>query len=76
MKYLDKSFSVSPGASDAYRDNWDRIFGKKQSQRERYLALTEQLAEAKKNQAAGLRCELEALWAEMSPEERKGLKKP
>jgi hypothetical protein len=28
-KYLDKSFSVAPGRSDAYRDNWDQTFGKK-----------------------------------------------
>lgn len=29
MKYLDGSFSVNPGASDAYRENYDRTFGKK-----------------------------------------------
>lgn len=28
MKYLEGSFSVHPGASKAYRDNWDRIFNK------------------------------------------------
>lgn len=27
-KYLDPSFSVNPGASKDYRDNWQRIFGK------------------------------------------------
>lgn len=30
MKYGDKSFSVAVG-SDAYRDNWERVFGKKQA---------------------------------------------
>lgn len=29
--YTKKSFTVSLG-SDAYRDNWDRVFGKKQEQ--------------------------------------------
>ncbi len=28
MKYEQKSFSVG-GSSKAYRDNWDRVFGKK-----------------------------------------------
>lgn len=26
MKYVQKSFSVQPGLSDAYRSNYDRIF--------------------------------------------------
>ena len=29
MKYLTKSFTVHPGESKEYRDNWDRIFAKK-----------------------------------------------
>lgn len=29
MKYLEGSFSVHPGASKAYRDNWEKVFGKK-----------------------------------------------
>lgn len=28
MKYLEGSFSVFPGSSKNYRDNWDRIFKK------------------------------------------------
>jgi hypothetical protein len=28
MKYLDKSFSISSGGSKAYRDGWDKVFGK------------------------------------------------
>lgn len=32
-EYLNKSFSVYPGGSGSqeYRDNWDRIFGKKEA---------------------------------------------
>jgi hypothetical protein len=32
-EYLNKSFSVYPGGTGGqeYRDNWDRIFGKKKS---------------------------------------------
>lgn len=29
MKYLGDSFSVFPGSEKNYRDNYDRIFGKK-----------------------------------------------
>jgi len=29
-KYLEGSFSVYPGSSQNYRDNYDRIFGKKE----------------------------------------------
>jgi hypothetical protein len=29
MKYLGDSFSVFPGGSKSYRDNYDKIFGKK-----------------------------------------------
>lgn len=29
-KYLDPSFTVAPGLSDNYRDNYDKIFRKKQ----------------------------------------------
>lgn len=29
MKYLDEKFSVHPGGNKAYRDNYDKIFGKK-----------------------------------------------
>ena len=29
MKYLDKRFSVAAPDSDAYRDNWERIFNDK-----------------------------------------------
>ena len=29
MKYLGDSFSVGVGGSKEYRDNWERIFGKK-----------------------------------------------
>ena len=78
MKYLDKSFSVSPGASDSYRENWDRIFGKK-SPRERYLGLAEELATAKARQDGAreeaLLEELAALWEQLSESERKGLKR-
>lgn len=28
MKYLGGSFSVYPGGNQAYRDNYDKIFGK------------------------------------------------
>lgn len=28
MKYENKSFSVSVGENQSYRDGWDRIFGK------------------------------------------------
>lgn len=27
MEYLKKSFTVAPGKSDAYRNNWDAVFG-------------------------------------------------
>ena len=30
MNYTNKSFSVMPGSSQQYRDNYDRIFGKKE----------------------------------------------
>ena len=30
MKYLEKSFSVRVGESQDYRDNWERMFGKKE----------------------------------------------
>ena len=30
MKYSQKSFTVAAGASKAYRDNWDEVFGKKE----------------------------------------------
>lgn len=30
MKYLEKSFSVHMGKSEAYRDNWETIFGRKE----------------------------------------------
>jgi hypothetical protein len=29
MKYLEDKFSVHPGASKDYRDNFDKVFGKK-----------------------------------------------
>jgi len=29
MKYLNQTFSVAAGESSSYRDNWDRIFGRK-----------------------------------------------
>ncbi len=29
MKYLDDKFSVHPGASKKYRDNFDEVFAKK-----------------------------------------------
>lgn len=32
MKYLDRSFSITPGSSDAYRDNFDRVFGKRDAE--------------------------------------------
>lgn len=31
MRYTNKSFSVGGANSDAYRENWDRIFGKSAS---------------------------------------------
>lgn len=33
MKYLQKSFSVGLG-SDKYRDNYDQVFGKKETSKE------------------------------------------
>jgi hypothetical protein len=30
MKYLESSFSVNMGASDAYRENYEQVFGKKE----------------------------------------------
>jgi hypothetical protein len=32
MKYLQGSFSISPGGTKEYRDNYDRIFGKKEQE--------------------------------------------
>lgn len=29
MRYLDKKFSVAAPGTDAYRDGWDRVFGKR-----------------------------------------------
>jgi hypothetical protein len=33
-EYLNKSFSVYSGTGETYRDNWDRIFGKKKERPE------------------------------------------
>lgn len=30
MQYQNKSFSVAMGTTKEYRDNWDKIFGKKE----------------------------------------------
>lgn len=36
MKYLGDSFSVHPGDSKAYRDNFDKVFGKKPDKEDAY----------------------------------------
>ena len=33
MKYENKTFTVTPGASEQYRTNWEAIFGKKNNKK-------------------------------------------
>lgn len=43
MKYLQRSFTVAPGNEKAYRDNYDRIFGKKSEPKKARIRVRKQL---------------------------------
>lgn len=48
MKYQNKSFTVTPGSSQNYRDNWERIFSKKNKKTAKQSSITNKTTPASK----------------------------